>query len=169
MRWSEQPRLASRSRGDARVHSAWIRAGLVLAAVVIADQLSKRAVEHSIVGGEERKLLPGIELVNTRNRGVAFGVLPGSHVGVTILIGVALVVLVAYFARHQSQSLIWLPTGMLLGGALGNILDRVRHGAVTDFLKLPLGWPPFNLADTAITLGIVILFLVIDHARHAAR
>jgi signal peptidase II len=57
---------------------------------------------------------------------------------------------------------------MLLGGALGNILDRLRHGSVTDFIKLPLGWPPFNLADTAITLGILILFLLIDHSRHAA-
>ena len=63
--------------------------------------------------------------------------------------------------------LIWLPTGMLLGGALGNVLDRVRHGSVTDFVKLPLGWPPFNLADASITLGILILFLIIDRARHA--
>ena len=150
-----------------RVSSAWLRAGLVLAGVVIADQLSKRAVEHSIVLGEERKLLPGVQLVNTRNRGVAFGFLPGSHTGVTILIAVALVALLVYFARHHTQRLIWLPTGMLVGGALGNVVDRVRDGAVTDFIKLPLGWPPFNLADTSITLGILILFLVIDHSRHA--
>ena len=52
------------------------------------------------------------------------------------------------------------------GGALGNIIDRVRSGSVTDFVKLPLGWPPFNLADASITIGIVVLFLVIDHARH---
>jgi signal peptidase II len=58
---------------------------------------------------------------------------------------------------------------MLVGGALGNILDRLRDGAVTDFIKLPLGWPPFNLADTSITIGILILFLVIDHSRHVAR
>ena len=53
---------------------------------------------------------------------------------------------------------------MLLGGALGNILDRLRDGSVTDFIKLPLGWPPFNLADTSITLGVVLLFLVVDHS-----
>jgi signal peptidase II len=58
---------------------------------------------------------------------------------------------------------------MLIGGALGNILDRVRHGSVTDFIKLPLGWPPFNLADSSITVGIVILFLLVDRARHAER
>jgi signal peptidase II len=82
---------------------------------------------------------------------------------------VALLALLAYFARHSAQRLIWLPTGMLLGGAIGNIIDRLREGAVTDFIKLPLGWPPFNLADASITLGIAILFLVIDHARHRPR
>jgi signal peptidase II len=138
-------------------------------AVVLADQLSKRAVEHSITPGDERKLLPGIQLVNTRNHGVAFGFLPGSHIGVTILVGVALLMLLVYFARHSTRRLIWLPTGMLLGGALGNIIDRLREGAVTDFIKLPLGWPPFNLADASITLGVLALLLVVDHSRHARR
>jgi signal peptidase II len=137
--------------------------------VVLIDQLTKRAVEGSITPGEEHKLLPGIDLVNTRNRGVAFGFLPGSHTSVTVLIGVALLALLVYFARHASQWLIWLPTGMLLGGAVGNIVDRVRHGAVTDFVKLPLGWPPFNLADASITLGILLLFLQVEHVRHQER
>ena len=101
----------------------------------------------------KRNLLPGLQLVNTRNRGVAFGFLPGSHVAVSVLVGLALIVLLAYFARNSSKPLIWLPTGLLLGGALGNILDRLRDGSVTDFIKLPLGWPPFNLADAAITIG----------------
>jgi signal peptidase II len=137
-----------------------------LAGVVLADQLSKHAVRDSITPGDEHKLLPGIELVNTRNRGVAFGFLPGSHTVVTVLIGVALVVLLVYFTRHADRSMIWLPTGMLLGGAAGNIVDRLREGAVTDFIKLPLGWPPFNLADASITLGIVLLFLQLEQARH---
>jgi signal peptidase II len=145
--------------------SAWIRAGLVMLCVVAIDQLSKRAVEHSIASGETRRLLPGIELVNTRNHGVAFGFLPGSHLAVTILIGVALVALLAYFALHSTERLIWLPTGMVLGGALGNVLDRLREGSVTDFIKLPLGWPPFNLADTSITLGVLLLLVAIEAPR----
>jgi signal peptidase II len=152
-----------------RAAAPWLRATLVLAVVVAADQISKHAVNSSIVQGEERKLLPGIDLVNTRNHGVAFGFLPGSHLAITVLIGLALLALVVYFALHSRERLIWLPTGMLIGGALGNVLDRLRAGSVTDFIKLPLGWPPFNLADMSITLGVVILFLVIDHARHAAR
>jgi signal peptidase II len=133
--------------------------------VLAADQLAKHAVEDSIVPGESRKLLPGVELVNTRNHGVAFGFLPGSHLAVTILIGVALAILLVYFARHAGRRLIWLPTGMLVGGAIGNIVDRLRAGSVTDFIKLPLGWPPFNLADASITVGILILLALIETAR----
>jgi signal peptidase II len=149
--------------------AAWSRVALVALGVVAVDQLSKQLVEHNITVGEERKLLPGIDLVNTRNRGVAFGFLPGSHTGVTILIGVALLALLVYFARHYSRSLIWLPTGMLVGGALGNIVDRARHGSVTDYVKLPLGWPPFNLADVSITLGILLLLAVVDGTRRPRR
>jgi signal peptidase II len=168
----EVPPTRDRERDPARrrtrdVGLAWLRAGCVLVLVVALDQLSKRAVEHSIVPGEVQRFLPGIGFVDTRNRGVAFGFLPGNHVAVTILISLALVVLLVYFTVHASTPLIWLPTGMIAGGALGNVLDRVRHGSVTDFVKLPLGWPPFNLADASITIGIVILFLVIDHERHA--
>ncbi|MGO9488842.1 MAG: signal peptidase II [Solirubrobacteraceae bacterium] len=155
------------TRRPGRAARAWLMAAGVAALVIVADQLAKHAVRSSIVPGEERRFLPGVELVNTRNHGVAFGFLPGSHVGVTILISLALAVLLGYFALHTDRPLIWLPTGMLLGGALGNVLDRVRSGAVTDFIKLPLGWPPFNLADASITIGIVVLFIVIDRSRHA--
>jgi signal peptidase II len=139
-----------------------IRAALVALAVVALDQLSKRAVRASIVPGEEHRLLPGIDMVNTRNHGVAFGLFPGEALAVSVVIGLALCALLVYFARHSARPLIWLATGMLLGGALGNILDRLRSGAVTDFVKLPLGWPPFNLADVSITLGVLFLLFVVE-------
>jgi signal peptidase II len=160
---------ASARRRSLSLAGPWVRAALVLIFVVAADQISKHAVNASIVQGEERKFLPGVQLVNTRNNGVAFGFLPGSHLAVTIVIGVALLALLVYFALHSRERLIWLPTGMLIGGAIGNVADRVRDGAVTDFIKLPLGWPPFNVADMSITLGVLILFLVIDHARAIRR
>ncbi len=144
----------------------FVRAAFVLAIVVAADQLSKRAVERSIVPGEEQKVLPGISLVYSRNHGVAFGLQPGNNVGVTVLIALALAVLLVYFVRHRADPWMWLPTGMLFGGAIGNLIDRIRHGGVTDFIKLPLGWPPFNIADASITLGVLTLFLLIDHRRH---
>ena len=71
--------------------------------------------------------------------------------------------------RHADEPLLWLPTGLLLGGALGNLIDRVRGGAVTDFIKLPL-WPPFNVADMAITFGVLALLYVLEaRAEQAAK
>jgi signal peptidase II len=160
--------MAAPADRDARRFSPgrpWLLALGVAAGVVLVDQLTKHLVRSSISPGDEHRFLPGIELVNTRNRGVAFGFLPGSHVGVTILIAAALLVLLVYFARHLDRPLIWLPTGLLIGGAIGNVIDRVRAGSVTDFIKLPLGWPPFNIADASITVGILALVIVIDRGR----
>ncbi len=98
--------------------------------------------------------------MDTRNHGVAFGFLPGHQGLVTVVIGVALLALLVYFVRNSAKPLIWLPTGMLIGGALGNIVDRLRAGSVTDFVKLPLGWPPFNLADASIIVGVLLLALL---------
>jgi signal peptidase II len=129
------------------------------------DQLSKHIVRNSIVQGEEVGVLPGLQLVDTRNHGVAFGLEAGHQAIVTILVAVALLGLLAYFVTHSSRPLIWLPTGMLLGGAIGNLLDRVRSGSVVDFVKLPLGWPPFNLADASIVIGVLLLLFVIESPR----
>jgi signal peptidase II len=138
-----------------------VRALLIMFAVVAVDQLSKHLLEGSLRPGSERKLVPGLALVNTRNRGVAFGVEPGSSVAVSVIIALALLALLVYFLRHSTRPLIWLPTGLLFGGAIGNVIDRARQGAVTDFIKLPLGWPPFNLADASITIGVLILILLL--------
>ena len=81
----------------------------------------------------------------------------------SVVIGLALLALLVYFARNATRPLLWLPTGLLFGGAIGNIVDRVREGAVTDFIKLPLGWPPFNLADACITVGVIILIALVAH------
>lgn len=145
----------------------WLLALATAVVVVVIDQLSKATVRSSITPGETRSLLPGLQLVDTRNKGIAFGFLPGRHWAITALIAVALLALLAYFARHATRPLIWLPTGMLVGGALGNVLDRLRAGSVTDFVKLPLGWPPFNLADAAITVGVLLLALMVEHRERA--
>lgn len=148
--------------------SPYVRAALVLGAVLGCDQLSKHVVAHSITPGEEVGVLPGIELVHTRNHGVAFGLAAGDRILVTILVGVALMALLVYFATHARRPLVWLATGLLLGGALGNLLDRVRTGSVVDFIQLPLGWPPFNLADASIVAGVVLLLFVIERRRIGA-
>ncbi len=161
------PRKDGRGRLKGRLSSPWLRAGAVFLVVLAADQLSKHAVRASIVPGEARRVLPGIQLVDTRNNGVAFGLFPHSQVVVAALIGLALLGLLVYFAKHTGRRLMWLPTGMLVGGALGNVLDRAREGSVTDFIKLPLGWPPFNLADSSIVVAILILLLLLERPRNS--
>jgi signal peptidase II len=137
----------------------------VLVAVLALDQLTKRLVAHSIAPGQRSAVFPGVHLVHTRNHGVAFGLEAGHGTLVAILVGLALLGLLVYFVTHSARPLIWLATGLLLGGALGNILDRIRTGSVLDFVQLPLGWPPFNLADAAIVLGVALLLYAIESPR----
>jgi signal peptidase II len=139
----------------------WARVAAVTGVVLILDQATKAIVRASIPRGGREQLLPFLDLVHTRNTGVAFGALAGGGVVVTIVIALALVALVAYFATHLHRPWAWLPTGLLLGGALGNIVDRLRDGAVTDFVKFP-HFPAFNVADSAITIGVVVLLIVLE-------
>jgi signal peptidase II len=141
--------------------AVWARAGLVLALVVLIDQATKALVRHGIEVGEEDSVLPAISLVHVRNTGVAFGAFSGGGIIVVVLVAAALAALLYYFVTHIDKRLIWLPTGMLLGGSIGNIIDRVRDGAVTDFVKLP-AWPAFNVADISITFGVLVLLWVIE-------
>jgi signal peptidase II len=135
---------------------AWARAGSLAAAILVVDQVTKAVVRNDLAVGEKHGLL-----VHVRNKGVAFSAFEDQAAVVIAVIGIAVVALLVYFARHASKPLVWLPTGMLAGGAIGNILDRIRDGAVTDFIKLP-SWPAFNVADIAITFGVVALVLVLE-------
>ena len=143
---------------------AWARTGGVAVAVVALDQITKKLARDGIRPGEQDPIFPALKLVNVRNEGVAFGFDAGGKTLVVALIALALLGLVLYFARHSARPLIWLPTGLLIGGALGNIVDRVRDGAVTDFLKIP-AWPAFNVADIAITVGVIALVFVLEGKR----
>jgi signal peptidase II len=145
------------------------RAAAVALATVAADQAVKAVVRTTIERGEEVELLLGIQLVNVRNRGIAFGLFAGGGAVLVIFAVAALAALLIFFARHRDRPLVWLPTGLLIGGALGNLIDRTLGGAVTDFVDLPL-WPAFNLADVAITLGVISLLYVLEGPpRHGRR
>jgi signal peptidase II len=80
----------------------------------------------------------------------------------------ALAVLGGYLARRPDRPWLWVPTGMLIGGAVGNLIDRLAHGAVTDFIKLPL-WPAFNASDMSITFGVLVLLWVLEGPRQRER
>lgn len=129
--------------------------------VVALDQVTKQLVVANIGRGDEVNVFFGLDLTNTRNSGVAFGALEGGGLVVAILIGVSLTLLVAYFLVNRDMPWLWLPVGLLLGGALGNLADRAREGAVIDFID-PVGWPAFNIADSCIVIGVLALLWVVE-------
>jgi signal peptidase II len=147
--------------------AAFMRAAAVMAAVIAVDQLTKHLVRSDIPVGQVDKFLPAINLVDVRNTGVAFSLFSGGGALVLVFTFLALAVLVGYFTIRPDRSGLWLPTGLLVGGAIGNLIDRLVHGAVTDFIKLPF-WPAFNVADMSITFGVLALLYVLEGRRHDA-
>jgi signal peptidase II len=136
--------------------------------VVAVDQVTKQLADSNIERGDEVNVFFGLDLTNTRNTGVAFGALEGGGLVVAILIGLSLTLLVGYFLVNRDMPLLWLPVGLLLGGALGNLADRAREGAVIDFID-PVAWPAFNLADACIVIGVFMLLWVVEGRPRRAR
>ena len=106
-------------------------------------------------------------LVHVRNTGVAFSLFSSGGTLVLVFTLIALAVLITYFVRRPEKPWLWLPVGMLIGGAIGNLIDRIANGAVTDFIKLP-HWPAFNVADMSITFGVLVLLWVLEGPRAKA-
>jgi signal peptidase II len=135
---------------------AWALAAIVCGVVVAADQAAKAAVEAHLVPGQYEEVLGPVELTLSHNRGVAFGLAGGAGVGLVVVTVVALAVIGFLFARKPQRPGMWLAAGLVAGGAIGNLADRIRHDAVTDFIAVG-SWPPFNLADVSITVGVLLL------------
>jgi signal peptidase II len=148
---------------------AWARATAIAGLIVAADQFIKQLVVDHVEPGRPVEVIFGFEISNVRNSGIAFGLLGGSSDAMVLALTLgALGLLLAYFAAHANRPELWLPVGLVVGGALGNLADRVRIGAAIDFLDPPL-WPAFNLADIAIVAGVGLFVAVLlgpegDHA-----
>jgi len=138
-----------------------LRAAGVTGAVVVLDQAVKALVRDRIATGDEESVLPFVKLVHVRNTGVAFSMFSGGGPLLVVFAVIATGALLAFFHTHAERPLAWLPTGLLLGGAIGNLIDRLGDGAVTDFIKFP-SWPAFNVADIAITFGVLALLYVLE-------
>ena len=133
--------------------TGWRRALIVAGLVILADQVTKAAIVATRAVGETDSVFFGIELNHVRNTGVAFGALADGGALLWVLVGVAVTALLTYFAMRAGRRWLWLPVGAVLGGAIGNLADRAREGAVIDFID-PIVWPAFNIADVAIVVGI---------------
>ncbi len=138
---------------------AWALAGTLCAVVVAADQAAKAAIEAHLVLGEDVEVFGPLSLTFTQNRGLAFGIVGDTGVPL-VLIGLATLGVVAFlFARNVTRPGVWVGTGLVAGGAIGNLADRIRADAVTDYVDLG-AWPAFNLADVAITCGVFLLAFI---------
>jgi signal peptidase II len=154
---------------DARARASATRLmGLALAAcgvVVALDQGTKALATSLVERGDRVEVLPFLAFENVRNEGVAFGIggdISAVFIGATIVVLLGFLVYLAF--RGGDGWLVWVPAALLIGGALGNLADRVRDGAVTDFIDLPL-WPTFNLADVSIVVGVILLLIDVERSR----
>ena len=165
---TEPQTLASRFRK--------LRYLLVSLAVIVLDQWTKWLVEVHLPHHATQPVIPGFfNLTHVRNTGVAFGLFAsGSAAGGWLLTVLGLGALVAvglYFWFTPSRDRVLLAAlALVVGGAIGNLIDRVTSGAVTDFLDVYVGmhhWPSFNIADSAISIGIVLMAIDSFRPRHA--
>jgi signal peptidase II len=163
-------RSASRSSSGP---SLWLWLGVALV-VVLLDQFAKTLVLGDFQLGESRRVTFFFEVVRWQNTGAAFSFLAGSAGWQRwFFIGLALaasVFIVWLLKRHAGQKLFCFAIAMVLGGALGNVIDRIWHGYVVDFIHVhyrSFDFPAFNLADSAITLGAICL--IIDELRRVRK
>lgn len=143
----------SRARSRAR---AWRLAGALAGLVVLLDQAAKAAIEANLLLGEEIEAIGPVDLTLSHNSGVAFGLASGGGVRLVLVTALALGVVGYLFSRDPIRPGMWVAAGLLAGGALGNLADRIRADAVTDYIAIG-SWPAFNLADVAVTLGVLVL------------
>ena len=135
----------------------WLSLALVTVAAVVADQVTKHIVSSQLVLDEEVVVIGAFSIHHVQNSGIAFGLFPNATAAVIVLTTVAVAWMLVFFARAGARHPV-LPValGLLLGGSISNLADRVRLGHVTDFLDVRY-WPAFNLADICIVVGVVLL------------
>ena len=166
--------VSSAERSLAAGRTQWVILLLVAGAAVIADQLTKQLVGRTLGLGESVDIVGPFTIHHVQNSGIAFGLF-GSRTSIVIVVtAIAVGAMLIFFARSgRRHPVLPVALGLVLGGSIANLVDRVRLGYVTDFLDL-VAWPAFNLADTFIVVGVTILFgaLVLadrPHRMHGAR
>ena len=136
----------------------------VASAAVVADQVTKHVIEQHVDLYETHRVLPFLSITHVQNRGIAFGIFPGRLEIVSLLTAVAVVWMLVHFARSGSRHVLFpVALGLLVGGSISNLADRILSGWVTDFIHLS-HWPTFNLADTFIVVGVAVLLAALVSA-----
>ncbi|HDP69404.1 MAG TPA: signal peptidase II [Actinobacteria bacterium] len=130
-----------------------------VSAIVFTDQLTKLFVRKNLGLGESVPIIRNfLNITRVQNRGAAFGLIPDQHL-LLFFVTVLVIIVIYFWVRRLTQTSVRIALGLILGGAIGNLLDRMFVGTVTDFLDFHI-WPVFNVADSAIVVGAVILVWV---------
>lgn len=159
--------VAERSLAADRFH--WLSFVAVLAVTTAADQAGKRIAAAQLVLGESVDWLGPLAFTRVRNSGIAFGFFAGFTPLIGLITALVLVGLVAYFARAgATHPLAPLALGLIAGGSVSNLVDRLRLGYVTDYLSIPY-WPSFNLADCFIIAGVAVVARTLARAELVRR
>ena len=145
----------------------WLRLLIIVGLVLAVDQITKRIVVNDLMLGETRHLVPFLspffQIIRSHNTGASFGLLPNAgDVFAIVAVIVVLVLLYMYPRIPDNKVLAWLATGLIIGGALGNVLDRLSYGYVVDFINYQIPGVisnVSNLADHAIVLGVILFFI----------
>jgi signal peptidase II len=147
----------------------WLALLAVAVAAVLADQLTKQIVISQLELGESLHVAGPLWIRHVNNPGIAFGLFSSWASVVTILTAAAVAWMLIYFAKSGARHPV-LPValGLLIGGSVANLVDRLRLGHVTDFLDLRF-WPAFNLADTFIVVGVLVLLAALVAAERQPR
>ena len=135
----------------------WIGLAVVAMAAVTADQLTKHVVASNVTLDSSVGVLGPFSITHVQNSGIAFGLFASATAFVIVLTGAAVAWMLVYFARSGARHpILPIALGLVIGGSVSNLVDRVRLGYVTDFLDFRY-WPAFNLADSFIVIGVGIL------------
>ena len=166
--------ISSAERSLGAGSSQWLALLVVAAAAILADQLTKQVVGRTLALGENVAIIGPFSINHVENSGIAFGLFASKTPLVIAITGVAVGWMLWFFARSgRRHPVLPVALGLVLGGSIANLIDRVRLGHVTDFLDF-VAWPAFNLADTFIVVGVAMLFgaLVLgdrSHRMHGSR
>jgi signal peptidase II len=159
--------VAARSLAAQPVH--WLSLAAVSLAALFADQLTKQVVASQLPLDHEVQVLGPFSIHHVQNSGIAFGLFASATAAVIVLTTIAVAWMIGYFARSGARHpLLPVAVGLLIGGSVSNLADRVRLGHVTDFLDLRY-WPAFNLADSFIVIGVAMLLAALVSADRGPR
>jgi len=133
---------------------------LIVLAIIALDQITKYLIVNTLSPYDSIEIFPFLHIVNVRNTGAAFGSFKSLGSSFFIMVAVAAIIFIVYLLMKRAYNTLGL--SLILGGAVGNLIDRILYGQVVDFIDFSIGsyhWPAFNVADSALTVGIIIILM----------